>query len=208
VVEEDEDKGGNKMKKVLLAMAVIGLLFVGTGAYAAEETILFNFEDGLQGWDVPNWAYEKPDMVQKGIKLSEEYFSNGSKSLEIDVEFPGGRWTGAIVEIMQFFDWSDYSAIACDVYIPENAPAGLKAAIILTVGDTWKWVEMSRAYSLEPGKWTTLKGDLTAGSIDWRRVQVDDAFRQDVRKIDIRIHSNNKPAYTGPIFIDNVRVIK
>jgi len=196
------------MKKVLVALAVMVFVFSGTFAQAAEETVLFDFETGLQGWDIPNWAYEKPDMVQKGITLSDQYASVGSKSLEMDVEFPGGRWTGGIVEIMQFFDWSDYSAIACDIYIPEDAPAGLKAVIILTVGDTWKWVEMSRSYDLKPGNWTTLKADLTPGSIDWRRVQVDDTFRQDVRKIDIRVHSNNEPAYTGPIFIDNVRVIK
>jgi len=62
--------------------------------------------------------------------------------------------------------------------------------------------------SLKPGEWVTLTGDLKPGSIDWRRIQVDEAFRQDIRKIDIRIQSNNKPAYTGTVYIDNIRVIK
>jgi hypothetical protein len=109
---------------------------------------------------------------------------------------------------MQYFDWTDYSRIACDVYLPEGAPLGLKGKIILTVGDSWKWVEMSRSFSLQPGKWTTMSADLKPGSIDWRRIEVNDAFRQDVRKIDIRVESNNKPAYTGSIYIDNIRVIK
>jgi hypothetical protein len=196
------------MKKVLTILAILGLFFIGTVAGAQEETVLFGFENGTEGFEIPDWAYEKPDHVQQDIRSSENFASEGNASLEIDCEFPGGRWTGAIVEIMQYFDWSDYSTLACDVYIPADAPVGLKGKIILTVGDSWKWIEMSRSYNVKPGQWITMTADLKPGSIDWRRVEVDDAFRQDVRKIDIRVESNNKPAYTGPIYIDNVRVIK
>ena len=128
--------------------------------------------------------------------------------MKIDADFTGGRWTGAIVEIMQYFDWTDYGTLACDIYIPEDAPVGLKAKFILTVGDNWKWIEMSRSYILQPGQWITVSADIKAGSIDWRRVQVDDTFRSDIRKIDIRVESNNKPAYTGPLYIDNIRVME
>lgn len=195
------------MKKLLTLVAIVGLLFAGGVAYA-EEAILFDFENGLQGWEIPDWAYEKPDHVQNEITSSNNFASQGKSSLEIDVDFPGGKWTGAIIEIMQYFDWTDYSKLACDIYIPEDAPEGLKAKMILTVGDSWKWVEMSKSYALKPGEWVTLAADLKKGSIDWRRIEVDDAFRQDVRKIDIRVESNNKPAYTGKIYIDNIRVIQ
>ena len=192
------------MKKTLLLMAIIGL-FIGGSIVHAEE-VLFDFENGLQGWEIPDWAYEKPDHVQQEINVSDKYASQGDKSLEIMTEFSGGRWTGAIIEIMQYFDWTDYSRLACDVYIPADAPVGLKGKMILTVGDSWKWVEMSRSFPLKPGQWVTMSADLKPGSIDWRRVQVDDSFRQDVRKIDIRVESNNRPAYTGPIYVDNIRV--
>ncbi|MFH1665247.1 MAG: glycan-binding surface protein [Candidatus Omnitrophota bacterium] len=196
------------MSKILMVLVVVGLLFSGMAVHAEEATVLFSFENGLEGWEIPDWAYEKPDHVQKEISQSSKYANQGKSSLEIDVDFPGGKWTGAVVEIMQYFDWSDYSTIACDIFIPKDAPIGLKAAMILTVGDAWKWVEMSKSYSLVPGEWVTMSADLKPGSIDWRRVQVDDAFRRDVRKIDIRVQSNNKPAYTGPIYVDNIRVIK
>jgi len=199
------------MKKVLLVAAIVSLLFAGVAGAAdetAETTVLFDFENGLQGWDIPDWAYEKPDHVQESIAVSDKFSSEGANSLQMDVSFPGGKWTGGIVEIMQFFDWSDYGKIACDVYLPLDGPEGLKAQMILTVGDKWKWVEMSRSYELIPGEWVSLIGDLKPGSIDWRRVQVDEGFRQDIRKIDIRVFSNNKPAYTGPIYIDNVRIEK
>ncbi len=196
------------MKKALLVLAVMGIMFAGTAVHAQEETVLFDFENGLEGWEIPDWAYEKPDHVQKDLKASNNFANKGRNSLEIDVEFPGGRWTGAIVEIMQYFDWTEYGKIACDIYLPKDAPVGLRGKIILTVGDAWKWVEMSKSYALKPGQWTTIEADIRPGSIDWRRVQVDDTFRQDVRKIDIRVESNNKPAYTGAIYIDNIRVIK
>ncbi|MCK5450289.1 MAG: hypothetical protein KAI70_00835 [Candidatus Omnitrophica bacterium] len=195
------------MKKAILTLMVAGLLLTGVSV-SAEEEVLFSFEKGLEGWDIPSWAFEKPDHVQKEINSSDLYASEGSSSLEVLADFPGGKWTGAIVEVMQFMDWTDANMIACDVYVPEDAPQGLKASIILTVGDAWKWVEMSRSYELVPGEWITLKGDLLPGSIDWRRVQVDEAFRKDIRKLDVRICSNNKPAYTGSLYVDNVRLIK
>ncbi|MCK4851506.1 MAG: hypothetical protein KAS86_00175 [Candidatus Omnitrophica bacterium] len=196
------------MKKVLFILALVGLFFVAPVSQGHAAEVLFDFEDGLQGWEIPDWAYEKPDHGQKDLGLSDKFAKTGKQSMELTLEFPGDRWMGGIIEIMQYYDWTDYSAIAVDVYLPEDAPHGLKAKLILTVGDTWKWAEMSKSFTLVPGEWVTLSGDLTPGSIDWRRIQVDDSFRQDVRKIDIRIASNGKPAYSGPVYIDNVRVIE
>ncbi|MFH1664815.1 MAG: hypothetical protein ABIA77_01570 [Candidatus Omnitrophota bacterium] len=196
------------MKNFLVFLIVFGICGMFTSAYAEGETVLFGFEKGLDGWEIPDWAFDKGDHVQKEVSVSSEYADQGTKSLKIDAEFPGDRWAGAIVEIMQYFDWTEYNTIACDVYIPVDAPLGLKAKMILTVGDTWKWVEMSKSAALKPGEWVVISADLMPGSIDWRRVQVDDVFRQDVRKLDIRIESNNKPAYTGPIYVDNIRLIK
>ena len=196
------------MKKMFALLVVLTFALSCTALYAEEANVLFSFEGGLQGWEIPDWAYEKTDHVQQEIESSSDVSSEGDNSLLIMTDFPGGRWTGAIVEIMQYFDWSDYSELACDIYIPKDAPLGLKAKIILTVGDSWKWVEMSKSFALMPGEWVTLSADLTAGSIDWRRVQVDETFRSDIRKIDIRVDSNNKPAYTGPIYVDNIRVIE
>jgi hypothetical protein len=195
------------MKRTLVILAALVFAFSAL-SYAQEANVIFSFESGLEGWDIPDWAYEKPDHVQKTIDRSDLYASHGDASLEIDTDFPGGMWTGAIVEVMEYFDWSDYSRIECDVYLPADAPQGLKASIILTVGDSWKWTEQSRSVNLIPGEWVTLSADLTEGSIDWRRTQVDDAFRADVRKLNIRVESNNQPAYTGKVYVDNIKVTK
>lgn len=195
------------MKKLVL-LVIAALFLIPFAAGAQEVEIISSFETGLDGWEIPDWAYEKPDHIQQDIASTSKVASEGSSSLEIETEFPGGRWTGAIVEIMQYFDWSDYSTLACDIYIPEDAPLGLKGKMILTVGDEWKWVEQSKSVALKPGEWVTVSANLKPGSIDWRKAEVDEAFRTDIRKLDIRVESNNKPAYTGPVYVDNIRVIK
>jgi hypothetical protein len=39
----------------------------------------------------------------------------------------------------------------------------------------------------------------------WRRF-IDDGFRADVKKLGVRIESNGKISYRGPIYIDNVKL--
>jgi len=83
-----------------------------------------------------------------------------------------------------------------------DAPRGLRARLILTVGDDWKWSESNKALRLTPGEWTVIKVSLLADSLDWRRF-ITDEFRSDVKKIGLRIESNGVP-YEGSIFIDNI----
>ena len=171
-----------------------------------EERTYYNFETDLNGWEIPMWAKGKRDYVGKDVLLSKETASKGDASLKLYSEFPGGMWSAGLVEIQQYLDMSRYRVVSADLYIPEDAPIGLKAKIILTVGDTWKFVEMSRSIPLVPGEWVTVTANIEPGSYDWKRVVPDEEFAQDVRKIAIRVESNMKPVYSGPIYIDNIRV--
>jgi len=171
-----------------------------------EERTYYDFERNLSGWEIPTWTEGKTDYVAQDIMVSKDVASKGSASLKVMSDFPGGTWTASLVEIQQYLDLSSYRVISLDMYIPEDAPVGLKAKIILTVGDNWKFVEMSRSVPLVPGEWVTVTGVIEPGSYDWKRVVPDAKFAEDVRKIAIRVESNRKPKYTGPIYIDNVRV--
>ena len=86
-----------------------------------------------------------------------------------------------------------------------DAPAGLKGKIILTVGEDWKWIEMGKTVPLTPGQVTTITADLKPGSKDWKNTVVDDSFRKDVRKLGVRVE-DNRTAWKGKIYIDNIRV--
>ena len=174
-----------------------------------EERTYYDFEtEDLNGWEIPQWALGKSDYVAKNAVSSQEVASKGKSSMKIDVDFPGGLWSAGLVEIQQYLDMSNYRVIRADIYLPADAPIGLKAKLILTVGDNWKFVEMSRSVMLIPGEWSTITANIEPGSYDWKRVVPDEEFAQDVRKIAIRIESNRKPTYAGTIFIDNVRVGK
>jgi hypothetical protein len=171
-----------------------------------EERTYYDFEGDLRGWEIPMWARDKRDYVAEEVSISEEVSSKGNRSMKIDASFPGGMWYAALAEIQQYLDMSRYRVIRADIYLPPDAPEGLKAKLILTVGDSWKFVEMSGSIPLMPGKWMTISANIEPGSYDWKRVVPDEQFAQDVRKIAIRIVSNKKPVYTGPIYIDNIRV--
>ena len=179
-----------------------------SAAPITEERTYYDFESDLNGWEVPMWAQGKTDYVAKTAEVSTDVASHGNASMKVTADFPGGLWTGALVEIQQYLDMSNYRVVRVDIYLPPEAPVGLNAKLILTVGETWKFVEMSRSYPLIPGEWVTINASIEPGSYDWKRVVPDEKFAEDVRKIAIRIESNRKPKYVGTIYIDNVRVGK
>ena len=195
--------------------AAVGLVLaaaapVGTAparAESSEEALaIFDFEGSAQEWEIPDWAKESDDDVGRVLSTSEEVASHGKSALQLLADFPGGKWTGSYVEVlMRVTDWSPFGSITADVYLPASAPRGLQGRFILTIGEKWEWTEMNRALPLEPGKWTTITANLKPGSLDWKFFP-SDAFRKDIRKVGFRVESDKRPVYSGPIYIDNIRL--
>lgn len=192
------------MKRIFVLTALIAVaILTMTGSAFSADKVLFSFEKDTQGWEIPDWAYEQDDYTGEELMVSQDVAKDGKSSLKLVVAFPGKTWRGAIAEVMEYFDWTPYNRVSCDVYMPENAPPGLKGKLILTVGDSWKWTEMSRSIKLKPGKWVNISANLKPGSEDWKRTKPTDEFRADVRKIAVRFESS-RPEYKGPIYIDNI----
>lgn len=199
------------MKKTyLILMAWLSIVLLTAGPASADEKVVFGFEAAkdTQGWEIPEWALSQEDHVAKSIEVSKDVASEGRQSLKVVTAFPGKMWSAALIEDFEYFDWTPYKAVSVDIYIPKEAPVGLKGKIILTVGESWKFIEMARSTALEPGKWVTITANIMPASEDWKRITVDDNFRKDVRKIAVRVEANKKPEYNGPIYIDNFRLIK
>lgn len=191
---------------LIFLVTVASSIALTTNSHSREIT-LFSYEKDPQGWEIPDWAFGKKDYVARQIGISEFHASDGKYALEVDSEFSGGpAWEGSYVErLVDVTDWSPFKYLSMDIFLPKNAPAGLRARIILTIGDAWKWTEANKAVILTPGEWTVLKVDLTPESMAWRRF-IDDSFRSDVKKMGVRIESNGKISYKGPIYIDNVKL--
>jgi hypothetical protein len=196
------------MKSKICLLLMLGLFLVVTNGYCQEKAagkVWFGFEEKAPSWGIPDWCFEKDDNASESLAVSAKFVKEGQSSLEIMTNFPGAKWTSAYVEVEQSFDWTPYKTLSADIYLPKEAPFGLQARFILTVGPDYIWTEMTRLVKLVPGEWTTVTADLAPGSADWRKTQVTDAFRADIRKLGIRIESNMRPVYSGPAYIDNVR---
>ena len=188
---------------VLLVLALVRVPVVHA---LTTEVVIYGFEDGEEGWVIPDWAKASGDYVGTALTVSRDYAVEGQYSLALQAQFPGQRWTGAYVERqVETTDWSPFDRLLLSIYLPSGAPAGLKGKIILTVGDHWQWTEQNQTVPLEPGRWMTLSVNLKPGSMDWKFF-LDDAFRRNIRKLGIRIESDKGPAYSGPVFLDDVRL--
>lgn len=196
-----------KPKLFFILFITVALSILTPSVSFAKELILYSFEKDPQGWEIPSWAMEKKDHVATQVGVSEFQASDGKYALEVGVDFEGlPEWRGAYFErVIDVTDWSPFKYLSVDIFLPQGAPRGLRVKMILTVGDEWKWTEMNKGMPLAPGEWVIIKADLTAASMDWRRF-ITDEFRSDVRKLGIRIESNGKIAYKGPIYIDNVKL--
>jgi len=192
------------MGRLAVVILAVSLLAISGFSHAAG-TVLYGFEDDTGGWRVPDWALEKEDHVARDVTISQDWASEGKKSMKVVSEYLGGKWSGAYVEIEDYYDWSAYSKLSVDIYIPKDAPAGLKGKIILTTGEEWKWTEMSKTVPLTPGQVTTVTASLAPGSKDWKNTLVDDNFRKDVRKFGVRVE-NNKSEWKGMYYVDNIRL--
>lgn len=190
------------VRGVPLACGLWVAAFAGT--VDAAEIVIYGFEGTTEGWEIPSWAKGVGDYVSHDLQISTEVAQEGTSCLAVQTAFPGDRWTGAYVERMiEVTDWGAFGELAVSVSLPSDAPTGLEGRIILTVGSEWQWTEMNRALSLTPGAWTTIRANLKPGSLDWKFFP-DETFRRDVRKVGVRIESNGRPAYMGPVFLDNV----
>jgi len=195
----------------LIVMMGVFLAVVVVNAFSVYEVSFFDFEKDLQGWGIPEWAFQRNEYVADNIALCREVSVKGDSSLKLMVEFSGHDWLAAITEVEGEFDLTRYRKLTCDIFIPETAPGGLEGRIILTSSRNWTWAEMSLPVYLRPGKWVTVSGILRTGNFYWRgsndRVKkITDEFKSEIKKLGIRVESDSV-RYKGPIYIDNVKLI-
>lgn len=190
---------------LILSVAVIGNSF-------AEEKVLFSFEDGTtQGFGVAEWALGDDLNALDSVGVSEKYALDGKYSLEAMCTFRGGKWMGAPVELIEDFDWTPYNTASVAIYLPADAPEGLKAQICLNIrGDAdWPWYETIPPVALAPGKWTVVTAKMKPGESNFKKdPKTGAAFsaesKQNIAKFYVRVVSDKKPVYQGPVYIDKI----
>jgi len=71
---------------ILIVLAVF--IVTSSGVLSAKEITMFSFENGPQGWAIPDWAQSKEDYVGQEVRISEHYATKGERSFEVKVSFP------------------------------------------------------------------------------------------------------------------------
>ena len=205
--------GFRLLARILVVFVVFSIQVL---ALATPEEIRFTFDEGIEGWKVPDWAFEKRDYVAGEVQLTEKKVKSGSGALEIKCDFPGNRWTAALVELEGNMDFSPYDEMSVDIFIPRGAPKGFfKARFVMTVGVGWHFIEMREPVELMPGKWITLKTKIEKEELmvsSWRGRGERRLFKHidAVKKVAVRIEYDASPPHTiggryhGPIFMDNM----
>src|SRR3989338_4345469 len=206
------------MIKKLSFIIMVSLALAVSNCAAENPEIRFGFEKGLDGWDIPEWALERPDYVGQSIEISPEHATKGENSLKLNCDFPGTAWRAVVVEHVEDINLRGYKRILVDVFIPSDAPSEfLRGKIIVTAGPWW-YIEMLDSVPLKRGDWTTITARLDVGDKGemryWKcktKEECLEAHLDQVKKLAVRIEYNASydrtgRAYKGPVYIDNIIV--
>ncbi len=205
------------MKRVK-AWVVFLLLLLMTGMPAFSfKTIQFDFENGIEGWEIPDWAAEQKDCVGLDYGVTTEKAFSGDRSMKVDTNFPGTAWTAAVIEYAKDIDLSGYSKIKARIYIPkESNNQQMFGRIILTAGP-WFFIEMKEPIQLKTGSWTTIEAKLDVSRLGelsyWKCVDANTCLLDNLKKVKriaVRVEYNasfqSGPPYKGPVYIDDITI--
>lgn len=165
----------------------------------------YDFEEDNQNWEIPDWEFKKTLHPAMSLKRTGKMASKGHSSLELSLVFKKDNCSAAYIETERYVNLEHNDVIRIDLYVPPDAPKRLRAKFVLTTGENWQFMEMARGKRLIPGTWTTLTANISEKSIDWQSAHIDKHFKTDIRKIALKIESFHL-AYSGPIYVDNIRV--
>ncbi|RKY42506.1 MAG: hypothetical protein DRP85_02510 [Candidatus Makaraimicrobium thalassicum] len=200
------------MKSLFFTICIVmPVLFLMPAAACSQQKVIYNCEEYIQSWKIPEWSVGQDDHISPALAIDENFTKEGNASLRLMVAFPGKSWSAGIVETEGFFDLTLHRALLCDLYLPKYAPAGIEARVIIVTGEEYLWLEMDHPVAVTPGRRTTVRANLRRGNHAWKSSEgirrMTDEIKASVCKIAIRIESNIVE-YTGPVYIDNIRLRK
>lgn len=214
----------------LFALFLIGCVVLGfTAAGAAEDKKnaakdgkekekkemvqlmrLYDFETDIQDWYIPEWCFKKDDNAAVMVSVSKEKASTGQLSLKLGCKFLPLVYSQAYTEVSKkdgFYDLTGYKDIKADVFVPKEATKKFKGELVLTIlteDEEWEWTEVRKPISLVNGEWTMVSANIHVESTDWKQ-QITKEKRSRVKRIGVRVSTYDN-TYTGPVYIDNIRL--
>jgi hypothetical protein len=155
-----------------------------------EATLLNSFEGDAEGWVLADYW-----TGMSSAEPSTDMASEGTSSLALTGSFNGTEWQegGVYFDFPEGVDWSGYSQLTVDVYVPEGATNFL-AQVFVKTGADWTWAN-TPDISLVAGQWNTITADLSGlGNL------------AEVHEIGIKIGTSST-AFEGTFYVDNVSLV-
>ncbi len=194
-----------------ICILMFAAIFLFNGTVYPQDKMIYNCKQYMHNWDIPTWSLIEEDYVSPILAIDKNFTNQGASSIKLTVAFPGEEWRAGIVETEGFFDLTLYRAISFDMYLPKNAPNGIEVRTIIVTGEDYQWLEIKDPISIRPGRRTTVTASLKKGNRSWSGMngtrKMTDEIKSGIRKIAIRIESNDVK-YEGPVYIDNIRLVK
>jgi hypothetical protein len=203
----------------LLSVLTVGLaLTTARGAFAAatgvlnptpnrESKLVVDFENTITATADPNGAGEN----RASANTDTQFAAEGTKSLKVDLtDVPSGGWAdpAVVITLPQPVDIKGYGAMSMDVYAPpesmnpDSTDTGwyqiYPRLTVTNAGDDTQTTVISLPFRQlkNEGGWNHLEWDLKTGS-DTK-----------ITQIALATGTNGSRPFTGPIYLDNVRVYK
>jgi len=107
------------------------------------------------------WRFDTEIAPKTKAAYSSEVASEGQQSLRIEAGFPGEVCMFRALD-EEIFNAGEYQLLTCDVFVPKEAPANLRAMIYLRDREL-NWYQQLLDDPLRPGDWTRLALDLRPG---------------------------------------------
>jgi len=150
------------------------------------------------------WRAEGRLSPSSKLKKSSSIATHGNGALAIQAKYPG---EGAFYRILDG-SWTAFDTLSLDLFVPKEAPPYMRVMVFLRDHEGW-WYEALLPETLRNSDWNRLLVPVRSG-IAWTprghsRPWTDYSLQR-VRALGIRIFGNT--AYTGRVYVDNIRLLK
>lgn len=185
--------------------AIALCLICAAGAYALAP-LTWSFEAPDE-----DWVVSPLDPGTKSVQISGDRATAGSHSLAVTGTLPQSFG----VTYMPWDDWTGYTQLSFDIFVPTGAPKEFDLWVYLK-DKQYYWYQTAPFRSPttgkplpgpKPGKWTTVKLDVSPTSTIWKPGGHKKAWERTLyypREFGIRVFSRSK--WTGTICLDNVQL--
>ena len=190
------------------SIAIAICLACATAALALAP-LRWDFEAGESAHE--DWVASALDAGTRGVQASSARASSGARSLAITGSLPQSFG----VTYLPWDDWTGYTQLSFDLYIPAGVPKEFDLWVYLK-DKQYYWYQTAPFRSPttgkplpgpKPGKWTTIKLDISPTSTIWKPGGHRRAWERALyypREFGLRVFSRRK--WSGTVWLDNVQL--